>query len=108
MAKKISHWQERSSRGTARPKQFSKIFKIENELGLHARAAAQFVKIASRYRSEVLVRKDSREVNGKSIMGILTLAAARGSQIRITAVGEDSQEALAELGSLVESKFGEK
>ncbi len=77
-------------------------------MGLHARAAAQFVKIASRYRSEVKVQKDSREVNGKSIMGILMLAAAKGSKIRITTQGEDSDEALKELGGLIENKFGEK
>jgi len=108
MVKKISHWQEKSLKGAGQAKSISKIFKIRNELGLHARAAAQFVKIASRYRSEVTVRKDSREVNGKSIMGILMLAAAKGSQIRITAAGDDAPEALTELGGLVESKFGEK
>lgn len=81
---------------------------IQNELGLHARAAAQFVKVASRYHSNVHVKKDSRVVNGKSIMGILTLAAAKGSRIQISTEGEDSGEALTELGSLITGKFGEK
>lgn len=89
------------------PQDISKTYKINNELGLHARAAAQFVKIASRYQSEVKVQKDSREVNGKSIMGILMLAAAKGSSIRITASGSDAEEALKELGNLIENKFGE-
>jgi len=86
----------------------SKFFKIENELGLHARAAAQFVKIASRYQSEILVTKNKKEVNGKSIMGILMLAAAKGSEIQVTAKGEDASEAVNELGQLVKNKFGEK
>lgn len=78
-----------------------------NDLGFHARAAAQFVKIASRYSADVKVQKDSRVVNGKSIMGLLMLAAAKGSQIRIVTEGGDSVEALAELGSLIDNKFGE-
>ena len=86
----------------------SKSFKIENELGLHARAAAQFVKIASRYQSEILVAKNKREVNGKSIMGILMLAAAKGSEIKVTAKGTDAGDAVNELGQLIQNKFGEK
>jgi phosphocarrier protein len=85
-----------------------KTFLIKNELGLHARAAAQFVKIASRFGAEILVQKDSREVNGKSIMGILMLAAAKGSKITIRAVGADGKEALAALEELIENKFGEQ
>lgn len=77
-------------------------------MGLHARAAAQFVKIASRFSSEVKVQKDSREVNGKSIMGILMLAAAKGSHIRVTTEGDDCQEALTALEELIQNKFGEK
>lgn len=110
MAKKTSPWPAKSSREAVSDLagRRSKNFKIDNELGLHARAAAQFVKIAGRYRSEVLVQKDSCEVNGKSIMGILMLAAAKGAQIRITVSGDDSHEALQELGTLIENKFGEK
>lgn len=102
--------QEKCSKGelTLAPNQASKVFKITNELGLHARAAAKFVKVTTRYSSEILVQKDSREVNGKSIMGILMLAAAKGSHIEVTAIGSDCQEALQELEGLVNSKFGEK
>lgn len=102
--------QEKSSKGTAgrSPKEASKNFLIKNELGLHARAAAQFVKIASRFASEIKVFKDSREVNGKSIMGILMLAAAKGSHIRILAEGDDATDALAALEELIENKFGEQ
>jgi phosphocarrier protein HPr len=85
----------------------SKIFKLKNELGLHARAAAQFVKIAGRFNSDILVKKDSREVNGKSIMGILMLAAAKDSLITVIAEGKDGEEALQALGELIENKFGE-
>lgn len=106
MAKKILPWQARSLKG--QPDKLSKEFKIRNVLGLHARAAAQFVKIASRYRSEIKVLKNSQEVDGKSIMGILMLAAAKGSAVRITTEGEDALEALEELGSLIENKFNEK
>lgn len=101
MVKKIFHSQAKSLRET-------RTFKVTNELGFHARAAAQFVKMASRYRSEIQVEKDSRAVNGKSIMGILMLAASKGSHVKITTEGEDSSEALAELGALIENKFGEK
>lgn len=64
-------------------------FLIVNTLGLHARAAAQLVQTANRFRSEVLVEKDGMEVNGKSIMGVLTLAAAKGSQITVSTEGDD-------------------
>lgn len=86
----------------------SQLFKIENELGLHARAAAQFVKIANRYQSEILVTKNKKEVNGKSIMGILMLAAAKGSNIEVSAKGTDAADAINELGQLIKNKFGEK
>lgn len=83
-------------------------FQIKNELGLHARAAAAFVKIANRYRAEILVSKESVKVNGKSIMGVLMLAAAKGISIDIEADGDDAQEALDALGKLIEEKFGEE
>ena len=85
----------------------TKTFIISNELGLHARAAAGFVKIANRFRSGVTVKKDSVSVNGKSIMGVLMLAAAKGTEITVETDGEDENEALAELGKLIENKFGE-
>jgi len=83
-------------------------FAIKNELGLHARAAAAFVKIANRYRSDIMVSKESVRVNGKSIMGVLMLAAAKGMLIEIEASGDDAPEALEALGKLIEEKFGEE
>ena len=83
-------------------------FVIRNELGLHARAAAAFVKIANRYRSDIFVSKESIKVNGKSIMGVLMLAAAKGMTIDIEADGDDAQDALDALGKLIEEKFGEE
>ena len=80
---------------------------ISNRLGLHARAAAKFVQMASRFASEVSVKKDGNAVNGKSIMGIMMLAAAQGAEIEIRTEGEDADEALASLESLVISRFGE-
>jgi len=81
--------------------------KIRNRLGLHARAAAKFVHLATRYRAQVRVSRDGRVMDGKSIMGILLLAAARGTTLTIAADGADEQEALAALRHLVESGFGE-
>ena len=83
-------------------------FVIVNTLGLHARAAAQLVQIANRFRSEVMVEKDGMEVNGKSIMGVLTLAAAKGSEIKVSVEGEDSEGAIGALAKLIEAGFGEK
>jgi phosphocarrier protein HPr len=80
---------------------------IVNQLGMHARAAAQFVHLASRFRARVRVSRQGREMDGKSIMGLLLLAAARGSSIQITVDGDDEGEALAALKKLVESGFGE-
>jgi phosphocarrier protein len=86
----------------------ARIFVIVNTLGLHARAAAQLVQTANRYKAEVLVDKDGQEVNGKSIMGVLTLAAAKGSEITVTVEGEDAEKALEALAKVIESGFGEK
>jgi phosphocarrier protein len=80
---------------------------IVNQLGMHARAAAKFVHVAARFQAHVRVSRDSREMDGKSIMGLLLLAAARGSTITIAADGADEAEALDALASLVESGFGE-
>ena len=80
---------------------------INNRLGLHARAAAKFVQMASRFASEVSVTKDGKAVNGKSIMGVMMLAAAQGAEIEIRTEGEDADEALASLESLVTGRFGE-
>jgi len=86
----------------------SQTVQIVNELGLHARAAASFVKVASVYPCEVKVEKDGMEVNGKSIMGVMMLAAPRGSFITINVSGEKADEALTELVTLVNNKFGEE
>ncbi len=81
---------------------------IVNPLGLHARAAARFVRTAARYRSEVTVSKDGTTTDGKSILGILFLAASLGSEIVITVSGEDEKEALSALVRLVAEGLGEK
>ncbi len=83
-------------------------FTIRNRLGLHARAAALLVKTANRFVSEIMLEKDGLEVNGKSIMGILMLAASKGSKITLKVDGKDSTEALQALGELIENKFGEE
>jgi phosphocarrier protein HPr len=83
-------------------------FIIKNRLGLHARAAAQLVKTSNRFRSDVLIDKEGMEVNGKSIMGILMLAAPKGSRITVTVNGEDAQEAMSALRELIEDGFGEE
>jgi phosphocarrier protein len=80
---------------------------IVNQLGLHARPAAEFVKVAARFASDVNVRKDSLSVNGKSIMGMMMLAAEQGSEIVITAAGDDAEQALTALEALVRAGFGE-
>lgn len=84
-----------------------KQFTIVNKLGLHARAAAQLVQTANRFCSEVLVEKEGIEVNGKSIMGILLLAAPKGSKISLSVAGEDEQQAMEALATLIEDGFGE-
>ena len=81
---------------------------IENKLGLHARAAAQIVKSASAYASKITLVKDGLEVDGKSIMGIMMLAAAKGSSVLLEVRGEDEGQALAGLEQLFKDKFGEK
>lgn len=81
---------------------------IVNRLGLHARAAAKLVTLASKFNSDIRVRKDSREVSGKSIMGVMMLAAAQGSSITLIAEGEDAQTALDELAALIAERFGEE
>ncbi len=81
--------------------------KIRNRLGLHARAAVKFVQLASRFRSEVTVEKEGQAVNGKSIMGLLTLVAAFGMEVTIAAEGPDAAEALAALAALVDVGFDE-
>ncbi len=81
---------------------------IKNRLGLHARAAAKFADTATKYKSEIKVSKDGIEVNGKSIMGLLTLIAEKGSKIMVSAEGPDAEDAISALEELVEDMFGEE
>lgn len=88
--------------------ELQRTFVIVNALGLHARAAAMLVQEAQKYQSDIQVQKDDVVVNGKSIMGILMLAAAKGSQITVRAKGEDARAAIEELGELIRNGFWEK
>lgn len=86
---------------------FKEEFTIKNRLGLHARAAARLVQTVNRFRSDVTIERDGLEVNGKSIMGLLMLAAPQGSKINITVKGDDAEQALAAVRQLIDDKFGE-
>src|SRR5437764_7010206 len=88
-------------------KKIEKDIAITNRLGLHARPAAMFVRIASRHRAEIWVAKEGEEVNGKSIMGLMMLAAGRGSKLRIRCEGPDADKAMEELEELVKAGFNE-
>ena len=94
----------------SRPAAAQKIEKevtIVNRLGLHARPAAMFVRIASRHRAEIWVAKEGEEINGKSIMGLMMLAAGQGSKLRIRCDGPDADKAMEELEELVKAGFNE-
>ena len=84
-----------------------RIVQIVNKAGLHARPAAEIVKLAAKYNAEITVVRDELEVNGKSIMGVMMLAAECGSTLQLKAEGPDAKEALDALAKLFESKFGE-
>jgi phosphocarrier protein len=81
--------------------------RIQNKLGLHARAAARFATTAGAFASDIYLRKDEIEVNGKSIMGIMMLAAAKGTDLVVRAEGPDAEQALDALEALVNNRFGE-
>ena len=83
-------------------------FDIRNRLGLHARAAAQLVRIANQYVSEIKLVREGMEVNGKSIMGVLMLAAPKDTRILVRATGSDADAALLAIGQLIEQRFGEE
>jgi phosphocarrier protein len=85
----------------------SKELTISNKLGIHARPAAQFVKTASKFKADIRVEKDGEEVNGKSIMGLMMLAAGHGSVINVIAEGTDAEDALKALEDLVNRNFEE-
>ena len=80
---------------------------VVNKLGVHARPAAMFVKTASRFQSEITVEKDGEQVNGKSIMGLMMLAAGCGSKLMVSATGADAEKALDEIEQLFASRFNE-
>ncbi|GHU30542.1 phosphocarrier protein HPr [Betaproteobacteria bacterium] len=80
---------------------------IINKLGLHARASAKLTQLASKYESEIWMEKGSRRINAKSIMGVMMLAAGKGSKVVIEATGDDEREALDVIRKLIEDKFGE-
>ena len=85
----------------------SQLFTIINDKGLHARASARFVEVVERFKSEVTVEKDGLEASGSSIMGLLMLAASKGTTIKVTSSGKDTEELISALGALIKSKFGE-
>jgi phosphocarrier protein len=92
---------------SSRPIMTSRSVAVVNQLGMHARAAAKFVHLATRFQSHVRVARDGRQMDGKSIMGILLLAAATGSVLTLSTDGEDEQAALDALCAFIESGFGE-
>ncbi len=81
---------------------------IVNKLGLHLRAAAELVKVANKFKSHILITHGIQNVNAKSLMGLMTLAAARGTDLEFTADGEDAKDAMAAIRQLLANKFGEK
>ncbi len=97
----------RKSSRAAPARKLEKELTIVNRLGLHARPAAMFVRIASRHRAEIWVSKEDEEINGKSIMGLMMLAAGQGSKLRIRCEGPDADKAMEELEELIKSGFNE-
>jgi phosphocarrier protein HPr len=85
----------------------TKRLEIQNKLGLHARAAALFVKTVNKFSSQVSVSNDGQTADGRSIMGILTLGATRGSKIQVEAIGEDAEKALRAIEKLLDNRFNE-
>ena len=81
---------------------------IVNKLGLHLRAAAELVKVANKFKSQIIIHHGVQNVNAKSLMGLMTLASAKGTELEFTAEGDDAKEALAALKALLAQKFGEK
>ena len=98
----------RRSAETARGQKIEKEITIINRLGLHARPAAMFVRIASRYRSEIWVEKEGEQINGKSIMGLMMLAAGQGSKLLIRCEGPDADRAMQEIEDLINKRFNEE
>ena len=88
--------------------EFSRDFTILNDKGLHARASARFVEVVENFNSEVIVEKDGLSASGSSIMGLLMLAASKGTNIKVTLNGDDAEELSLALDNLIQSKFGEE
>jgi phosphocarrier protein len=91
----------------ARGQKVEKEITVINRLGLHARPAAMFVRIASRYRSEIWVEKEGEQINGKSIMGLMMLAAGQGSKLHVRCEGPDADKAIEEIEALIKAGFNE-
>lgn len=89
-------------------KTVERTFTVKNQMGIHARPAAMIVRVTNRFVSEIFFEKDDEQVNGKSIMGLMMLAAGKGSQIKALASGADAESLLEALATLFESKFDEK
>lgn len=85
----------------------ARTYTLKNNLGLHARAAAMLVQVSNKFKSRIYLERDGRQANGKSILGILTLACPKGSSLTVRAEGSDAEKALDEIGALIENKFGE-
>ena len=88
-------------------KKLTREITILNRLGLHARPAAMFVKVCNRHKSDIWIEKDGEQVNGKSIMGLMMLAAGQGSKLRVTCAGHDAEKAIEEIEALIGRKFDE-
>jgi phosphocarrier protein HPr len=97
----------RRSTAAGQGQKIEKEITIINRLGMHARPAAMFVRIASRYRSEIWVEKEGEQINGKSIMGLMMLAAGQGSKLLIRCEGPDADKAMEEIEGLIAGKFNE-
>ena len=96
------------ARKTGEALRITKELVVINKLGIHARPAAMFVRIASRHRCEIWVAKEGEEINGKSIMGLMMLAAGQGSKLRVRAEGPDASQALQDIEDLIQSRFNEE
>ena len=104
----MSRWMSATKKPADKHSTLTREMVVINKLGIHARPAAMFVKTANRFGCDVFVEKDGEKVNGKSIMGLMTLAAGPGSKLSVQADGEDAARALNELDALLKRKFDEE
>ena len=95
------------SDASSAPQSFTKELIVQNKMGIHARPAAMIVRVTNKFKAEVLVEKDDEQVNGKSIMGLMMLAAGKGSKVKFIAKGDDAAALLAEIEALFARKFDE-